>query len=691
MRRITYLFLFLLLSVLVYSQSKLKKAPLNPDYIKFIEEYKNGETELQAAPAPYKLNFDQYFKTKNIKSSKDFPVVYDMRTAGPGGTSLLTSVKDQSGCGACWAFATYGSIESVWKIMSLGDNDLSENNLKNCSGFELPPCQWGHHFMSTAYLVRGSGSISEVDDPWVPANQSCTGTYTPNAFIPVSRYLPEDHDAFKETIMNSGAVYNTYRSLGSGYEWINGHYTYCYQGGGTTSHAIAIVGWDDTITTACGNGAWICKNQYTTNFGEGGYFYISYQDTLVLKYNSIWPQREDYDPGLYIYQYDTIGGWPFVGYEDSVAYGLIKYVAQGDRFITKVGTYTVSFGTYLDAKIYDDFDGTNLSNLLAIAPEQYCNYPGFWQIELSEPIRVSSGDTFYIQVKYNSPGCDWPIAIEAFEDGYADPSIETGKCWTREETGPWEEIGEGTTFVADLCIKAYAFDVSKMDIKVMLEGPFNGTDMNSDLIANLPLEQPYSVSPWEYEGTESVVEIPSSDIVDWVLVELRETTGSPSNAVDSTIIAKQAAFLKNDGSVVGLDGISLLEFNVHVRENLFAVIHHRNHLPVMTSSAINKVSGIYVYDFTDSAEKAYGGAASQKYLGNGIYGMIGGDGTANGQINNNDKNDIWNTQQGESGYKSGDFDMNSEVSEPDKCIGCAFCAMMCPDSVITVEVKKKNG
>jgi len=28
------------------------------------------------------------------------------------------------------------------------------------------------------------------------------------------------------------------------------------------------------------------------------------------------------------------------------------------------------------------------------------------------------------------------------------------------------------------------------------------------------------------------------------------------------------------------------------------------------------------------------------------------------------------------------------VSEPDKSICCAFCAMMCPDSVITVEVEK---
>ena len=124
---------------------------------------------MYAAPAPYQLNFNKYFEKKKKPSPKDFPVVYDMRTAGPGGTSLLTSVKDQSGCGACWAFATYGSIESVWKVMGLGDNDLSENNLKNCSGFELPPCQWGHHFMSTAYLVRGAGSISEEDDPWADA------------------------------------------------------------------------------------------------------------------------------------------------------------------------------------------------------------------------------------------------------------------------------------------------------------------------------------------------------------------------------------------------------------------------------------------------------------------------------------------------------------------------------------------
>ena len=127
------------------------------------------------------------------------------------------------------------SVESVWKKMGLGDYDLSENNLKNCHGFDLDPCEWGHHFMSTAYFVRGSGPILESDDNYDPINGPCAEGLTPEAYIPYSRYLPEDHDAFKEAIMNTGAVYNTYRSVSSGYEWINGHYTYCYQGPASTT------------------------------------------------------------------------------------------------------------------------------------------------------------------------------------------------------------------------------------------------------------------------------------------------------------------------------------------------------------------------------------------------------------------------------------------------------------------------
>jgi len=649
-----------------YSQKKLKVAPYNPDYLNFLNEYHSGEN-IYAAPSPMKLNFEQYFMQKPAKSPTSYPLVYDMRTAGPGGSSLLTPVKHQSSCGACWAFATYGSIESVWKVMGLGDHDLSENNLKNCSGFLLDPCQWGHHFMSTAYLVRGDGPIAEADDPYQPDNDTCQGGITPTAYIPESRYLPEDHDAFKEAIMNQGAVYNTYRSAGSGYEWINGHYTYCYQGTGTTSHAIAIVGWDDTIATQCGSGAWICKNEYGTGFGEDGYFYISYQDTLVLKYNSIWPVREEYDPEMLIYHYDTVGGWPFVGYDDSVAYGLIKFVADGDHFFTSIGTYTVSYGTHLQADIYDDFDGTSLSNLLATVPEQYCDNPGYWMLNLSEPLGFNSGDDFYVQIRYNSPGLDFPIAVEGYEEGYTDPHVETGKCWSREETGEWEAWGMGTSNEFDICIKAYGYEVSKVDIKVFLEGPFNSVDMNTDLATDVefPLSQPYTTSPWNYPGTETVTSVPAN-VVDWILVELRETDGTAADADASTVVDVRAGFLLNDGSVVDLDGISPLKFNVSLNDNLYVAVYHRNHLPVLSADPLPKVSGNYIWNFSDGITKAYGGPSGHKDLGAGICGMISGDGESTGSIDDFDLQNSWNIQAGQQGYKGADFNLNKQVNNTDK-------------------------
>ena len=663
---ITFLIIFFLTLSLGFSQ-ELKKAPLNPDYIKFIEEYSSGETDpefLMAAPSPYKLNFSQYFTQSKPYNIKSYPVAYDMRTAGPGGTSLLTPVKNQLSCGACWAFATCSSIESTWKVSGLGDNDLSENNMKNCHGFESDPCSWGHHFMSTAYLIRGSGPITEADDPYDPLNHICTEGLTPDAYIPVSRYLPEDHDAFKETIMTTGPVYNTYRSESAGYQWINGNYTYCYQGAGSTSHAIAIVGWNDTLTTACGQGAWLCKNQYGTGFGDNGYFYISYQDTLVLKYNAVWPEREDYDPEMKIYQYDTIGGWPFLGYSWPVIYGLIRYVADGDQFITRIGTYTVSFGSYLSVEIYDDFDGSNLTNLLATIPEQYCDYPGFRQLDLPDRLRINNGEDFYIKVRYYSPGEDYPLAVEGIDEGYSNPSLETGKCWTSPDQSFWDPAGNGTPNEFDLCIKAYAYDVTKVSVKVVLEGPFNGSEMSTDLNSVIPLSQPYNISPWNYDGSESVVSIPNENIVDWILIELRESEGPASTAVDSTVIARQAAFLLKDGNIVGLDGISNLLFDVHIRNNLYFVVHHRNHLSVLSAIPLTKSGDVYQYDFSNALPKAYN--AGHKYLGNGVYGMIGGDGLANGNVTESDKTIVWELQAGEQGYKEGDFNLNKQVANPDK-------------------------
>jgi len=208
--------------------------------------------------------------------------------------------------------------------------------------------------------------------------------------------------------------------------------------------------------------------------------------------------------------------------------------------------------------------------------------------------------------------------------------------------------------------------VLPLDLKNYLQGSFNGTDMNADLNpADIPLSQPYNTSPWNYTGTESVASIPNANVVDWILIELRDTTEAQF-ATGTTMIARQAGFLLKNGTICSLDGSSNLFFNVTIADSLFAVVWHRNHLAVMSAFSLIESAGIYTYDFTSGSGQVYGGVLGHKEIAPGIWGMIAGDGNANGQVNNVDKNDIWAQQAGTSGYLSGDFSMDSQVNNLDK-------------------------
>lgn len=207
-----------------------------------------------------------------------------------------------------------------------------------------------------------------------------------------------------------------------------------------------------------------------------------------------------------------------------------------------------------------------------------------------------------------------------------------------------------------------------LDLVVFLEGPFTGLAMNTYLNDQnaLPLLQPFGGSPWYYAGVESVPGIPSPDIVDWLLLELRETTGDASSATSASVIGRQAVFLKSDGSIVSEDGFSLPEFDFFISNNLFVVIWHRNHLGVMSAVPVVRTNGVFTYDFSSGESTVYGGVSAHKELAAGVWGLIAADANADGQINADDKTGSWMIQAGLAGYLSGDFNLDNQVGNPDK-------------------------
>ncbi len=210
---------------------------------------------------------------------------------------------------------------------------------------------------------------------------------------------------------------------------------------------------------------------------------------------------------------------------------------------------------------------------------------------------------------------------------------------------------------------AFVHEVN-LDVKVYLEGSYTNNGMDNNLNGIMPLYHPYSNPPFNYEGVEEVIEIPSSDIVDWVLVELRDAP-SAELATNETVIERKAAFLKTDGSIVDLDGTSPLSFSISISNSLFVVLLHRNHLGIISSQPLVSINNSYFYNFTDAVEKAYG-SIPQKEVDSGIWSMIAADGNADGTINNLDNESTWSTQTGEAGYKSGDFNMDTQVDNKDK-------------------------
>ncbi len=206
-----------------------------------------------------------------------------------------------------------------------------------------------------------------------------------------------------------------------------------------------------------------------------------------------------------------------------------------------------------------------------------------------------------------------------------------------------------------------------LDAKVILEGPFASGEMFPliNLFGMLPLNQPYNTTPWNYNGTESVGAIPSTDLIDWVLIELRETPGDASTATPATVVARKAAFLHKNGTIVDLDGVSYPEFGVTVSDNLFVVVYHRNHLGVLSAYPAAVAGSQYYYDFSDGEGKVYGGFNAHVPITTGIWGMAAGDGNADGEVDNEDKNEIWETNVGSFDYVPGDFDMNGQVDNMD--------------------------
>ena len=233
----------------------------------------------------------------NFKTVKSLPTSFDWRDYN--GHSYIGDVRDQGGCGSCYAFGAAAAAEGAYNYAtgSYDSNtaDFSEAYIAWCISQASP---YSSHFSGCAgadyeyYELEALtdpdwGAIPESYFPYTDAdNQSCpssTLSAPKTIFQSWHRVASSDVDAIKTAIMTYGvvdaAVYvtNSFSNY-SGGVWSdnnnscsNGAYT-------TTNHAIALVGWGNDPTEG---DYWILRNSWGSGWGEGGYMRISVNSAAV--------------------------------------------------------------------------------------------------------------------------------------------------------------------------------------------------------------------------------------------------------------------------------------------------------------------------------------------------------------------------------------------------------------------------
>jgi hypothetical protein len=199
-----------------------------------------------------------------------------------------------------------------------------------------------------------------------------------------------------------------------------------------------------------------------------------------------------------------------------------------------------------------------------------------------------------------------------------------------------------------------------------------------------PSGQPYNIAPWNYSGSEGNAYDSGNDlamanagypstVVDWVLVSIRETangTGTP--------LCSAAALLHNDGRIEFVEEFDCC--TIDLTGSYYLVIEHRNHLIVMSETAVPIVNGTLTYDFRTQESYiddpfGFGTFIGQKEVmigGQAVYMMLAGNGDQKSgdrddtDVNFNDRS-FWGIENGVFGrYRIGDYNMNGDVNFDDR-------------------------
>lgn len=529
------------------------------------------------------------FETVEVSDEEEIPALLPgtLRGSAPSyynsfKANRLPAVRSQAPYNSCWVFSSIGALEA--DLIADGDAgmdvDLSELHLGYYayhSYYDEKGCGAGdqHDYTDPDYMNAGGTQdlaitvlsnlicpAAEETIPYTWGNDYKPGPFDGRAFRDVQlenayKLSARDTDAVKAAIQEHGAV-------SASVYWKNDYYSYTDNSfycpkRNFTNHAIMLVGWDDSFSrdrfsagTPDRDGAWLVRNSWgLDDYGREGYFWLSYADPSFL--------RDD------VYVFDAVSGkydhcYSYASVPDSLGYydfdgpvtAVQHFMVDGGEQIYAVGFETKTGNFNVEIEVTTE-DGRTAQ------ASKFIVYPGYYTLELSEPIIVAGRSDITLTMYYD--GDEIEIYTEhAGTVGYSTET-STGFC------GSGGLVLNGVNTGEDGLLKLFTVDYDTGE---------EGVHINAEHFPDTAFRNYISSSfDTDRNGYLSDDEIAAVTVIDFIPADSAQTRGRSGNTNS----------FKTPGPVKSLDGIS---FFTELR-TLYCAGHRLTALDISRNTKLQKL------------------------------------------------------------------------------------------------------
>jgi C1A family cysteine protease len=487
-------------------------SPINPAYLEFLQLQEQAAQDPVSAqssqtrglgyiPSPLDLS-DLVISPPGVEESLPpaaaFETTFDLRSQ-----NRVSPVKDQGSYNTCWAFAAMGSSEggllrfasspnpserdfSEWHLSYLAYKDTASRSFT--LGTDDVFMKGGNDWKSIALLARWTGIASEASSPYggaYPTGSEPQVFHLQDAyFLPIRSGVSFSAENVKTALKNYGPV--TVAFFWDSPNFNTSKSAYYYSGSSNPNHAVLIVGWDDNYAasnfkaTPPGNGAWIVKNSWGTDWGSNGFFYLSYYDSSLE--GGIAYKADEGENYARVYDYDPlgwVGSWgsytPTGAYTPSnTAWMANVFTAAAAEPLRAVSFYAGSSNTAYEIRVYRGVtDGNPRSGQEAASQPQggTLGVPGYRTVVLDNAVNLQKNERFSIVVKLTTPSTIRPIPVEYRVAGYSDnASASANQSFVSLDGTTWQDASTLSNS-SNVCLKAFAGTGSASTIPSSPETP----------------------------------------------------------------------------------------------------------------------------------------------------------------------------------------------------------------------------